>query len=175
MLRLLACSSCLAVVVALAVASAGAEQSRGPISLDDLTRNALVIVEGKVESVASAWNADRTQIRTTVHIKADAFYKGDEGVGAIDIVLLGGAVGEDGLAIIGQPEFRSGEHVFVFLRADWKGNDVPVVQMDNGKFTVSTKDDGTEILVNAVGARYAKTVVLASIGVMNSASTGGRP
>jgi len=110
-----------------------------------------------------------------VRLKADAYYKGDGESPIVEIVLLGGIVGEDGLAIIGQPEFRSGERAFVFLRADWKSSDVPVVAMENGKFTIATKADGSEVLVNAPGQRYAKAEVVASIRSMNAALTGGRP
>ena len=174
-LRLVHTTACLAMVLTIAVGAVIAHQGHGPITLDDLTRNALAIVEGRVDSVKSAWNPDHTQIRTTVRVLADAFYKGDNEASAVEFVLLGGAVGEDGLAIIGQPEFRTGEHVIVFLRASWKTSDVPVVQMEHGKFTVETNAAGAEVLVNSVGARYAKGEALASIRLMNAALTGGRP
>jgi len=168
-------TGCLALSLALAAGVTQANQEIGPITLDDLTRNALVIVEGSVESTSAAWNADRTQIHTTVRLKPDAFYKGDDGSAIVEIELLGGVVGEDGLAIIGQPEFRIGERVMVFLRADWKSNDLPVVQMQHGKFTIGTKAPGAEVLVNAAGESYAKSDVIAAIRLMNSAGTGGRP
>lgn len=164
-----------ALLLALSATAAGAHQGHGPITLDDLTRNALVIVEARVEQVTAAWNAERTQIRTTVQLKPEAFYKGGDGSATLEFVLLGGVVGEDGLAVIGQPEFRRGEHVVVFLRADWKGNDIPVVQMEHGKFTVETKAGGEDVLGNAVGARYPKSEVIATIRALNSAAIGGRP
>jgi hypothetical protein len=163
----------LAVALALSFLPAAAHQGHGPIALDELARNALVIVEGKVERATSAWNAERTQIRTTVRLKVDAFYKGDDGSSMLEIVLLGGVVGEDGLAIVGQPEFKLGERVFVFLRADWKANDAPVVAMEHGKFTIGTNAAGAELIVNAVGERYSKAEVVSSIAVMNAA--GARP
>ena len=152
-----------------------AHQGHGPLTLDDLARNALVIVEARVESMASAWNADRTQIRTTVRLKPDLFHKGDDGSASLELVLLGGVVGEDGLAVIGQPEFRNGERVLLFLRPDWKRSDVPVVEMEHGKFTITMNAAGGEIVTNAVGARYAKSEVAASIRIMNAAAGGGRP
>ena len=47
--------------------------------------------------------------------------------------------------------------------------------MEHGKFTVETNAAGAEVLVNSVGARYAKGEALASIRLMNAALTGGRP
>ena len=173
--RIVRVASGLAFVLGCVVGAAFAHQGHAPITLDDLTRNALAIVEGRVDSVTSAWNSDHTQIRTTVRLLADAFYKGDTGASAIEFVLLGGAVGEDGLAIVGQPAFRAGERVVVFLRADWKSTDVPVVQMEHGKFIVESKPGSGEVLVNAVGARYTKEETLAAIRAMNAASSGGRP
>jgi len=168
-------ASILGVAVALSVTATIAHQGHGPVTLNDLARNALVIVEARVESVTSAWNDDRTQIHTTVKLAPDAFYKGDEGSASVELVLLGGAVEDDGLAIIGQAEFRRGERVVVFLRPDWKGTDRPIVLMEHGKFTVESKPGGPEMLVNATGARYVKSEVIATVRDINAAAIGGRP
>jgi hypothetical protein len=167
--------SCAAAALAIGVGVAGADQTTGPVSLDDLTRNALVIVEGTVDRMSSAWNDERTQIRTTVRIKADAFYKGDDGSGGVDLVLLGGVVGEDGLAVVGQPSFSTGERVLVFLRPDWKVNKTPVVAMEHGKFTIGGLGVGPDVLVSKAGERYSRNEVIATIRRINAAGTGGQP
>lgn len=108
------------------------------LSVDTLTRRAAVIVEGKITRVASAWNANQTQIQTTVTLKVEKYHKGDLKQNTIDITFLGGVVGNITMAVIGQPSFAMNEDVFLFLRPNHAVRDIPFVGAHEGKFTVTT-------------------------------------
>ncbi|GAB3202919.1 hypothetical protein ABID22_001139 [Pontibacter aydingkolensis] len=64
-----------------------------PISLDERTRNAEVIVEGEVISQKSFWNADRTNIYTSNIIRVYKVFKGGVKEQQLELITLGGSVG----------------------------------------------------------------------------------
>jgi hypothetical protein len=108
------------------------------VPLDDLIRNAGAIVEGRVQSVESAWNAEATQIHTTVTLEVRRSHKGPPEPDRLQIRMLGGTVGDVTLAVIGQPSFDAGESVFLFLSPLWERGTYPLVGGEHGKFTVAT-------------------------------------
>jgi hypothetical protein len=138
----------LAVLVGLAVARVDvASATRAlPVSIDQLTRNASVILEGEVTAVHGDWNSDRNRIYTTVSIRVDQFHKGALTTQVVDLRYLGGTVDDVTMAVFGQPTFEPNERVFVFLKANFDQRDVPVVGNEAGKFRMATSAQGDVLL-----------------------------
>ena len=129
-------SSC--VLVAALLASAPAHGGPPQVAdIDTLTRCASVIFEGDVLDVSSAWNQDHNQIRTRVDLAVSQCYKGSTRGGHINIQFLGGTVDEITMAVLDQPTFSPGEHVFLFLAPNHEDRDVPLVAGDQGKLLVT--------------------------------------
>jgi len=157
----------------IAAGTASAHQQHAPVTLDELTRSALTIVEGEVDAVSSEWNSSHTQIHTTVRLYVTEYHKGGDTRDVIEVRFLGGTVLDETLAIVGQPQFTVGEKVFLFLRPNWQAADSPVVQMEHGKFTVGPNKAGSgEILTNGAGASYTRSDVVSTILSINAGTRG---
>lgn len=139
----LSCGCAIALVLLVPERIARAHHIEG-LSIDTLTRRAGVIAEGKVTAVRSAWNANQTQIHTTLTLEVERYHKGDLNKNTLDIRYLGGVVGNVTMAVIGQPSFAVNEDVFIFLKPNHAVRDVPFVGAHEGKFTVTT-DPVTQI------------------------------
>ncbi len=119
------------------------------VSVDQLTRNASVILEGEVTAIRGDWNANRDRIYTTVSIRVDQFHKGALTTNVVELRYLGGMVGEVTMAVTGQPTFETSERVFVFLKPNFEVRDVPVVGSEAGKFRLATNAQGGDVLLSA--------------------------
>ena len=133
-----------------------------PIPIPDLARLSGLALEGRVESVASHWNATRTQIVTDVAVRVSEYVKGD-GPQTLKLRMLGGTVGEITMAVLGQAEFKPDEDVFLFLSPTWESGDFPVVQGEHGKFSVRIDArSGRKVLsapaINVFGDEVVKAV-----------------
>ncbi len=100
-------------------------------SLVDLAYGASSIVRGQVVSVSSQWNADHTNIFTTVTIAVQSYIKGS-GEKEITFQIPGGEVGEIGEWVEHVPAFAEGEEVVLFLQE----GDFPILGWEQGKFTI---------------------------------------
>jgi hypothetical protein len=72
------------------------------------------VVRGRVQSMESYWNAKHTKIFTRTRIAVDETYKGSASP-TIDIVQLGGIVGNVKVTVQGALRWAVGEEVLVFL------------------------------------------------------------
>jgi hypothetical protein len=139
------------------------------VPVDELTRDAGMILEGRVASVESAWNVQRTQIYTTVTVQVGRYYKG-AGPTQLTFRLLGGIVGDQTLAILGQAAFGRGENVFLFMDPRWQDGVYPVVAGEHGKFTVMLdRARGREYLFN----RDADVTKIDALGLIQRLNAGG--
>lgn len=139
------------------------------LPVDELTRNAGMILEGRVATVASTWNAQRTQIYTTVTVDVQRYHKGN-GPAQLTFRLLGGVVGDETLAILGQAAFGRGEDVFLFMDPRWQDGVYPVVGGEHGKFTVMLdRTRGREYLFN----RDADVTKADALGLIRRLNAGG--
>lgn len=138
-------------------------------SIDALTRYADTVIEGEVENVSAAWNADHTQITTHVRVRVDETLKGGARSAAVEFAYLGGTVGDITLAVLGQASFQAHERVLVFLQPDWRAGEYPVVGGEHGKFSVMTDsatgqvyyaNEGTTVL-RANALRQVRTTLSA--------------
>ena len=106
--------------------------------VEQLTREADLILTGKVKSIESRWNEERTLIYTYVTISVKQYAKAissQEQVREIVVRVRGGEVGDIGLRVSDTPQFREGEEVFLFLRSE----EVPlfsVAGLFQGKYTI---------------------------------------
>jgi hypothetical protein len=115
-------------------------------SIDQLTRQATVVLEGEVMAVASDWSADHTRIYTNVRIRVAHYHKGNLGQETLTLRLLGGTVGEITLAVVGQPGFERNEKVFLFLQPNFQTRDIPFVGGEEGKLRVVPSAAGDVLL-----------------------------
>ncbi len=72
-----------------------------PISLNERLQNASLVVEGKVISINSFWNADNSMIYTANRFQISKIYKGSEKINVytIDIITMGGKVGDKAITV----------------------------------------------------------------------------
>jgi hypothetical protein len=108
----------LTIVMAL-VAAIGTTPARGltvvPATFEELVRESVAVVHGRVRAVHGRWTSDRRTIESAVTIDVvDAFKGADTDVATF--VVPGGEAGGRILVVPGAPTFRPGDEVVVFLR-----------------------------------------------------------
>ncbi len=159
-----------AVLVVAAAASAQAHHL--PLeTTEGLVRKAELVVTGKVLGYTSRWNDEKTRIYTYVTIDVQATHKGQAPDKKIVIKVLGGTVGEKGMAVPGGPRFATEERVLLFLQpfdVDKKTkatNNYVVQNMDQGKLTIlkDPKDKDVLFWASAMehGGKYHTGVAIA--------------
>jgi hypothetical protein len=100
----------------------------------DLAKESSNIVRGRVASVNSYWNAERTKIFTEARIAVDETYKG----GAIRearVVQLGGIAGHVNMRVEGALAWRPDEEVLLFLEPNAAGT-FSVAGFSQGRFDI---------------------------------------
>jgi len=119
--------------VAVACASVGATVLV-PATLEELSREAHVIARGQVLSTEVVETADWRNIETIVTLGLDQALKGTVGE-TVRFRTPGGQVGRYKRVVLGAPEFRVGQRVFVFLNK--RGAGLPsVLGLSQGVFRV---------------------------------------
>jgi preprotein translocase subunit YajC len=111
------------------------------IKTDALTKEAEVIVAGKVGEVVSQWNKNHTRIETRVAVSVDQTIKGSLPGSSITIVIPGGEVDGIGEWYSHSAKFQKNEDVVLFAKKESNGQ-YQVASGENGKFSV-TKDPRT--------------------------------
>lgn len=135
----------------------------------DLSREADVVVRGKVAEVHSRWSDKR--IITQITIDVTEAYKGAPGK-TVTIVQPGGVVGDIGQTVHGMPQFKKDSDVVVFLEK--RGEKVfSVVGLAQGLFDVEKSSDGKSLFVVPVevDARVLDPRTQAPVAPRNSALT----
>ncbi len=84
--------------------------------LTGLTRNAQVIVHGRVVQVTPQWTEGRRRVVSVVSIDALEYLKGDFGP-RFEIQVPGGTMGRYRSVMAGAPSFKEGQEVILFLAA----------------------------------------------------------
>ncbi len=105
-------------------------------SVEDLTREADVIVIGDVKEVASRWNLWRTAIYTYSTLSVEKYIKGT-GPETLTIITKGGTVGDLSMWVEDVPVFTKNESVLVFLKQ--AGGEFSVVGWIQGKYIVENE------------------------------------
>jgi len=112
------------------------------LTLEEKTREAELIVEGKVTATRSEWNADHSRIYTHVTITVNEYLKGASSEQTVVVTHLGGEVGEVGEIYSGAVRFEEDEEVLVFISRDQQGR-YGVTGGSQGKYSV-TRDESTD-------------------------------
>lgn len=107
--------------------------------IEQLSKNADLIITGKVIKKKSNWNNDKSMIYTDVSIEVEEYFKGKKTQKTIVVRHPGGEVGGVGEIYTHMPRFEKSEEVMLFVQkaAD---NIYQVADGENGKITLTKKD-----------------------------------
>jgi hypothetical protein len=115
------------------------------LSLEELTREADVIVRGRIQKVSSQPTADRSNITTVVEVAVVDQWKGQK-TSTLSLRQPGGSAGGIAQAVPGLPQFSIGEDVILFLK-EIDGGYVSTVGGKQGKFVVKTDPQSKEEII----------------------------
>ncbi len=107
-----------------------------PAEFREIVAGSQVIVHGQVTDVRSGWatTSERRQVESIVTLEVTSYLKGGPGE-TVTFRVPGGTIGSYRTTMIGAPEFRPGDEVVVFLRAN--GPSIPqVFGLSQGVFRV---------------------------------------
>ena len=104
--------------------------------VESMSKNADLIITGKVVEQNSNWNKNKTRIYTQATIQVEEYLKGNNNSGPVTVSYLGGEVGEVGEMYSHMPRFEDQEEVLVFLKKDEKNTGYKVFNGENGKISV---------------------------------------
>lgn len=134
-------------VLALPVAFA---QSR-VLTTQELTDQSDVVAVGKVSAMKSEWNPDKSRIITRVSINVREYLKGGGSDQSLDVVTLGGEVGDVGEIYSSTVRFYRDEEVVVFARKK-SGRDHEVAGGPQGRVAIH-EERGTGVKTVQRGMR----------------------
>ena len=106
--------------------------------VESMSKNADLIITGKVVEQNSSWNENNTRIYTQATIRVEEYIKGSNNSGSIIVSYPGGEVGDVGEMYSHMPRFENNEDVLVFLKKDDKNTNYKVVNGEEGKINVLT-------------------------------------
>ncbi len=104
------------------------------MSLEDLTREADVILIGDIVDVQSKWGLERDKIYTYSTVFVERYIKGGTGEEKLTILSEGGRIGTLFIWVEDTPTFLKDEMVLVFLKKS--GKEYSVVGLSQGKYTL---------------------------------------
>jgi hypothetical protein len=126
-----------AAAVALLVAVPAMATIVKSLSLEDMVKEADVIVQGTVVQRTMSWNDERTRIYTVTDVRVADVLKGPVHAGeTIHVRQLGGTVDGISQSIPGNAKLSPNEEVVLFLDRDEQKPLHYIVGMAQGKFTV---------------------------------------
>jgi hypothetical protein len=127
-----------------------------PMSLEELTTNAQMVVHGKVLSKTVQRDNDG-QIITRVELEVIETVKGSVKEPRVFIVQSGGVLGDEVTTVSGQEHYAVGEEVVAFLVLNRRGEGV-TLGLAQGKFDVEEdKDTKARVARNPFHGRAPKT------------------
>ena len=139
-------SAC-ALLFALLIPSTLSSQAKKP-KIDQLAREADVVVVGKVGKITSEWNADKSRIQTRVMIEVDQTISGNLTESTVPVLVPGGEVDGVGEWYSHAVRFEKEEQVVLFAKKDPKGH-YTIPAGEQGKFQVKNdKATGAKMIPN---------------------------
>ena len=119
--------------------------------VESMSKNADVIITGKVAEQNACWNENKTRIYTQATIQVEEYLKGSNNGNSLVITYPGGEVGEIGEMYSHMPRFEDNEEILVFLKKDKNSTDYKVYNGENGKMSViSDPQTGEKITTSNV-------------------------
>lgn len=124
-----------------------------------MSKNADLIITGKVVEQNSNWNENKTRIYTQATIQVEEYLKGSNNSGPVIVSYPGGEVGEVGEMYSHMPRFEDNEEVLVFLKRDDNSTNYKVLNGEEGKINVITdpqtgnKVTSSSVPVNSIKAQ----------------------
>ena len=116
-----------------------------PAEFREIVAGSQIIVHGRIADVRAVLVDGRRRIDSIVTLEVESYLKGGPAE-RVTFRVPGGTVGRVRSRMVGAPEFRPGEEVVLFLRAD--GPSVPhVFGLNQGVFRVRTEADTGRRLV----------------------------
>lgn len=125
---------CVLIIVGGFFAAAFAQLTSSDI--ERMSKNADIIITGKVTQQSSSWNENNTRIYTQATIQVEEYLKGSNNSGPVIVSYLGGEVGDVGEMYSHMPRFENNEEVLVFLKKDDKSTNYKVFNGEEGKINV---------------------------------------
>jgi hypothetical protein len=110
------------------------------VKIKKLSRDADVIVTGKVTQKESSWNESKTRIYTRATLEVQEYLKGSDNSSLVEVRYMGGEVGEVGELYSHMPRFDDDEEVLVFLKKEAKIKEYRVLNGEEGKIKVLTDE-----------------------------------
>ena len=105
-----------------------------------LGRESSLVVQGKVAAVRSYWTRSQSKILTETTIQVDATHKG-QAVGTVQVLQLGGIVGNVKMTVAGAISWDVGEEVLLFLEPAMDEK-FQVAGFSQGKYSIVRDDRG---------------------------------
>ena len=119
------------------------------LDLAALERHSEQIVAGQIVRLEA--RQDQGRIFTQVTLRVERAYKGQAKPAAeLTFRQLGGRLGDVATYVPGQPQFRVGEQVLLFLERPQPGLALVVTGMAQGKFSLTQAPDGTRYVIPAL-------------------------
>jgi len=106
--------------------------------VESMSKNADLIITGKVVEQNSNWNESKTRIYTLATIQIEEYLKGSNNSEPVIVSYPGGEVGDIGELYSHMPRFEDQEEVLVFLKKDDKSTSYKVFNGEAGKINVIT-------------------------------------
>ncbi|HSQ59100.1 MAG TPA: hypothetical protein VLT84_01485 [Acidobacteriota bacterium] len=135
--------------LALLSASFAAATTVEKMSLRDLAKKSEAIALARVEDQTARYDTNK-EIYTYITLRVLDPVKGPKADDLITIRQLGGTVGTIASIVPGTPSFRNGEEVVVFLTKNDAAGYPWVMGLQQGKYTVSTDDQGRKNVRNEI-------------------------
>ena len=144
-----------AVIVALAAfallsASLAGATTVQKFSISDLAKKSETIALARVDDVSSRWDDNHKEIYTFISLKVLDGVKGSRKNDVLTIRHIGGSAEGKISVVPGMPTFTKGEEVVVFLSPKDRAGYPWVMGLQQGKFTVSTDDNGFKQVRNDI-------------------------
>jgi hypothetical protein len=128
--------------------------------VESMSKNADVIITGKVTQQSASWNENKTRIYTQATIQVDEYLKGNSNGSSLVVIYPGGEVGDVGETYSHLPKFQDDEEVLVFLKKDEKSTNYKVFNGENGKISVlSDPQTGEKVTTSNLKVNSLKTQI----------------
>jgi len=147
----------------LAVAPRATELS--PMTPREMAAHADLVIRGNVARVQSFWNDKHTKIFTKAVIAVAETYKGNNS-SSVEVLQLGGIVGNVKMTVEGAFQWREGEEVLLFLEPYAQGVH-QVIGLSQGKFAIE-RDQKT-------GAAFVSRPALVDVKLVQQQASEGKP